>query len=137
MIQHTNIPPTAYKFVPQAQFNNFVDPSTIALAVGEVSKLGTAALNTINKTGLQGDVKAACGNKPLFPGKNKDAYNTCAANYVQAQLKLQAQQIQNQAQLDSFNAMLKSKSIGTGGIIAMVAGSLVLVGVLTYLIIKI
>lgn len=112
--------------------NISADPvSAIAGAVGALANLGQLA----NKTGLQGDVKAACGNKPLTNiGGKLDAYKACSANYVQAQIQLRAQE--NQLASAQLAAQNNKPAYGTGAIIGISLGVLALTGTIVILILK-
>lgn len=114
-------------------FNNF-NLDLISSAFKSVSDLGTTAISTINKTGLQGDVKAACGAKPLNLGpinkKKREAYANCAKDYT-------AQKLQQEKDIALANARaLEKKSIPTSKIIIYSVSALLLVSIIGFTIYK-
>lgn len=118
------------------------DPiSAIADAVGSIFNLGSTA---INKTGLQGDVKAACGAKPAFNlNGSKDAYNQCAANFVKSQMQVQANNTstqlalaQLQAQIVHDQTLAANSKIGPLGIAGIITGSVLILGLTAFLLLK-
>lgn len=87
------------------------------------------------KTGMAGDVKAVCGNKPLNLGPlnkgKREAYETCAQTY--ASNVLAAQTAAANAAAAAANA---PKGLSTGAIIGIAGTMLVLTGVTIYLAVR-
>ncbi len=117
-------------------FNNFVD--VIAGAIQGVSNLGTAGINLANKQGLQGDVKAACGNKPIFNiGGKKDAYLKCAAQFTANQLNTQRRlAAAESATAAAALAQQQRGGMSTGAVIGLIGGGTLVVGTLLYFLIR-
>jgi hypothetical protein len=114
------------------QWNGFIDPSMVSGVIQGVSNLGASAIQLANKQGLQGEVKAACGSRPLLNwGGKKDAYEACAANYTASVLK--SKQALTQAQIQA-NAV--KTGLSNGAIIAISLGGLTVLSLSLYLIFK-
>lgn len=98
--------------------------------------LFAATTNTVfnrinsNNTGLAGDVRAVCGNKPLFNiGGKKDAYLQCAQNFEAAQIAAASAAAGN-------NQPVARQPMSTGAIVGIVGGSVLLVGGIVFAIVK-
>ncbi len=124
-----------------SQYNNFVDPALISGAIQAVGQIGTAGINLANKDGVQGDVKAACGAKPItnFGGK-KDAYLACAAAYSKHLASQQNYQNQSAAQLAQLQLLTQAEAnknkLSPIAITGIAVGSVAILGLLAFLIIK-
>ncbi len=102
-----------------------------------LTNLGTNLGSNLGKpkTGMAGDVKAVCGNKPLNLGPlnkaKRDAYETCAQTY--ASNVLAAQTAAANAAAAAANA---PKGLSTGAIIGIAGTMLFLTGVTIYLAVR-
>lgn len=87
------------------------------------------------KTGMAGDVKAVCGNKPINLGPlnkgKRDAYETCAQSY--ASQVLAAQTAAANAATAAANA---PKGLSTGAMVGIIGGGLLLTGAVIWLAIR-
>lgn len=127
---------------PETQFDIFsnsegggnkIDPNLIAGAVGSIAgAIGAIA----DKTPEQEELKARCGNKPLFGKAKKEAYRECANEFYNElnQYSGGNQYPQQQPQYNYPPPVGKSKKgMSTGAIVGISLAGIAILGTVIYL----